>query len=123
MANFKNPGFLEWKTFLTSYVICCLMTLIETIQNQKDIRRNDLKTVKNASIFQHSGVIYCRHYDTVIFAYDINNQKCEVLMNLSMTSNRQIKYLIEGLSIPESIITDLNKNEQKYDKWSFGGSL
>ena len=96
------------------------MTLIETIQGNESLKRRDLKTVKNAHIFQDNGIIYCRHYETIIFAYDINNQVCEVRQNLSMTSNRQIKYLIEGLSVPNSIITDL---EEGNEKWKFRGSL
>jgi len=97
------------------------MTLIETIQGNSNLVRQDLKTVKNASIFQDSGVIYCRHYETVIFAYDINNQKCEIRKNLSQTSNKQIKYLIEGLSVPDSIIIDLESGNS--NKWSFSGEL
>lgn len=96
------------------------MTLIETIQNNSSLERQDLQTVKNAHIFQDNGIVYCRHYDTIIFAYDRMNEQCEVRMNLSMTSNRQIKYLIIGLSVPNNIITDL---EEGNNKWSFSGQL
>jgi len=92
------------------------MTLIETIQNNPNVERQDLKTVKNASIFNQNGIVFCKHYDTIIFAYDINNQVCEIRDNLSPTSNKQIKYLIEGLSVPNGIIKDLEKNKKK---WSF----
>ena len=99
------------------------MTLIDTIQKNNQLERHDIKTVKNASVFQANGIMYCKHYDTIIFAWDMNNGVCEVLYDLSTTSNRQISHLINALHIPNDVITDLNKDHKLYSKWAFGGRL
>ena len=94
------------------------MTLIETIQtNEKRDQIKNIKTVKNAKIYHYNGIVYCQHYDTVIFAYDTQNQVCEIQKNLSMTSNQQIKYLIEALKIETTV------NVSKWEKWAFGGQI
>ena len=96
------------------------MTLINEIQNKKNRDQiKNIKTVKNAKIYQSGNILYCQHYDTIIFAYDHKNQICEIQKDLSMTSNRQIEFLIEAYNIqPESI-----KNVSKYNKWEFKESL
>jgi len=99
------------------------MTLIETIQNQQSQTIKDIKTVKKATVTMSGNTIYCRHYETIIFAYDIESKLCEIVKDCSTTSNRQIKYLIEALNIDESQITDLNKNHQKFSKWEFSGEF
>ncbi len=91
------------------------MTLISEIQNNDQLERYDLKTVKNAHIFSSNGVIYCKHYDTIIFAYNTQEGKGECRMNLSMTSNRQIHFLIDGLGLSNDCIIDLEKG---HEKWS-----
>ena len=94
------------------------MTLIDTIQqNENRDKIKNIKTVKNAKIYSSNGILYCQHYDTIIFAFDEKNQICEIQKDLSMTSNRQIKYLTEALKI-ENVV-----NVSKYDKWEFKSSI
>ena len=73
------------------------MTLLEQIQNNLKNRDQikDVKTVKNAKIFFSNGIVFCQHYQEIIFAFDMNNKICEIQKDLSMTSNRKIKFLIE----------------------------
>ena len=94
------------------------MTLIATIENNENRDKiKDIKTVKNAKIYQSGNIIYCQHYKTVIFAYD--GITCEIQKDLSLTSNRQIKFLIEAYGIdPKSV-----QNVSKYNKWEFRESL
>ena len=94
------------------------MTLIDTIQqNENRDKIKDIKTVKNAKIYQSDNIIYCQHYETVIFAFDEKNQICEIQKDLSQTSNRQIKYLTEALNIENPT------NVSKFNKWEFKESL
>ena len=90
------------------------MTLIHEIQNNKNRDQiKNIKTVKNAKIYQSDNIIYCQHYETVIFAFDEKNQICEIQKDLSQTSNRQIKYLTEALNIENAI------NVSMFNKWEF----
>ena len=96
------------------------MTLIDTIENNENRDQiRDIKTVKNAKIYSSNGILYCQHYDTIIFAHDAKNKICEIQKDLSMTSNRQIKFLIEAYGIdPKSV-----QNVSKFNKWEFRESL
>ena len=97
------------------------MTLLEQIQNNLKNRDQikDVKTVKNAKIFFSNGIVFCQHYQEIIFAFDMNNKICEIQKDLSMTSNRQIKFLIEAYGIdPKSV-----QNVSKYNKWEFRQSI
>ena len=97
------------------------MTLLEQIQNNLKNRDQikDVKTVKNAKIFFSNGIVFCQHYETIIFAFDMNNKICEIQKDLSMTSNTQIKFLIEAYGIdPKSV-----QNVSRYNKWEFRESL
>ena len=90
------------------------MTLIDTIQqNENRDKIKNIKTVKNAKIYSSNGILYCQHYDTIIFAFDEKNQICEIQKDLSQTSNRQIKYLTEALNIENAI------NVSMFNKWEF----
>ena len=90
------------------------MTLIDTIQqNENRDKIKNIKTVKNAKIYSSNGILYCQHYDTIIFAFDEKNQICEIQKDLSQTSNRQIKYLTEALKI-ENVV-----NVSMFNKWEF----
>ena len=94
------------------------MTLIDTIQqNENRDQIKDVKTVKNAKIFFSNGIVFCQHYQEIIFAFDMNNKICEIQKDLSQTSNRQIKYLTEALNIENAI------NVSRYNKWEFRESL
>ena len=94
------------------------MTLIDTIQqNENRDQIKDVKTVKNAKIFFSNGIVFCQHYQEIIFAFDMNNKICEIQKDLSQTSNRQIKYLTEALNIENAI------NVSRHNKWEFRESL
>lgn len=95
------------------------MSLIDSFSTQ--IETSKIKLVKNACLIYEKDVLACKHYETIIFAY--NGKTCEVKRNLSTTSNRQIRYLIQALDIQESDIVDLNKNEALHSKWSFSGEF
>ena len=97
------------------------MTLLEQIQNNLKNRDQirDIKTVKNAKIFFSNGIVFCQHYQEIIFAFDMNNKICEIQKDLSMTSNRQIKFLIEAYDIQPELI----KNVSRFNKWEFRESL
>ena len=88
------------------------MTLIDAIENNENRDQiRDIKTVKNAKIYSSNGILYCQHYNTIIFAYD--GITCEIQKDLSQTSNRQIKYLTEALNIENAI------NVSMFNKWEF----
>ena len=96
------------------------MTLIDAIENNDNRDQiTDIKTVKNAKIYHYNGIVYCQHYDTIILAYDHENKICEIQKDLSLTSNRQIKFLIEAYDIQPELI----KNVSRYNKWEFRESL
>ena len=96
------------------------MTLIDTIENNENRDQiRDIKTVKNAKIYSSNGIVFCQHYQEIIFAFDMNNKICEIQKDLSMTSNTQIKFLIEAYNIQPELI----KNVSKYNKWEFRESL
>ena len=96
------------------------MTLLEQIQNNTDRDQiKDVKTVKNAKIYFSKGIVFCQHYQEIIFAYDINNKICEIQDNLSMTSNRQIKFLLDAYGIDRESV----QNVSKYNKWEFSRPL
>ena len=96
------------------------MTLIDAIENNENREKiKDVKTVKNAKIFFSNGIVFCQHYQEIIFAFDMNNKICEIQKDLSLTSNRQIKFLIEAYGIdPKSV-----QNVSRYNKWEFRESL
>ena len=84
--------------------------------NNADVQ--GLKLVKNASIFQERGVYFIRHYSTIIFAYNQESKLCEVNMNCSTTSNRQIKSAIEFFDIASDKVVDVSDGS----KWDYSGS-
>lgn len=100
-----------------------MTSLIETYQNENPTKVKDIKTVKKAVVIMSKDIIYCKHYETIIFAYDTKSLICEIIKDCSTTSNRQIKYLVEALNISENQIEDLNKNHKKYSKWEFSGEI
>jgi len=60
----------------------------------KDNVVKDIDTVKNAICFIKDDTFYCKHYDTIIFAYSLKNKKIlELYGNCSQTSNRQLDFI------------------------------
>lgn len=82
--------------------------------SSESVNVTGLKMVKNASIFSENGVYFIRHYKTIIFAYNPQNQKCEVKMGLSLTSNRQIKEALNFFEIQKASITDVMIDQDGY---------
>lgn len=78
-----------------------------------------LKCVKNANVFQENGVYFCRHYDTIIFAYDPSTSKCEVNWHCSTTSDRMIRNCLSFFNVDESKIV----NTHDGDKWNYSGPI
>lgn len=54
----------------------------------------DCSVVKNAIVFEKNDVLYCKHYDTIIFAFDLKRKEIiEMYLNCSQTSNNQLSYI------------------------------
>lgn len=73
--------------------------LLESVEGlvKEDIF-NEIKTVKNAVIFIKDNVLYCKHYDTIILAFDlVELQVLELYGNCSHTSERQLNYIVDWL--------------------------
>lgn len=78
-----------------------------------------LKMVKNASLLNQRGIIFIRHYDTIIFAYNPKSKIAECNFNLSLTSNRQISNALRFFNVVHENIIDVSDGS----KWKFRGSL
>ncbi len=87
------------------------------------IMSSSCKMVKNATLTHEGDIFKCYHYETNIFEYDSVLGTCKVKRDLSMTSNRQIAYLLAFFNIEDDKVTDLNENEKLHDKWSFSESI
>lgn len=73
--------------------------LLESVEGlvKEDIF-NEIKTVKNAVIFIKDNVLYCKHYDTIILAFDlVELEVLELYGNCSQTSERQLFYILYWL--------------------------
>ena len=78
-----------------------------------------LKMVKNAAIFQESSIYFIRHYKTIIFAYNPKSGICEVNLNCSQTSNRQIRSAIQFFKIESDNVIDVSDGS----KWAYSGEF
>lgn len=78
-----------------------------------------LKMVKNAAIFQERSIYFIRHYATIIFAYNPKSGLCEVNMNCSQTSNRQIRSALEFFNVESDNIVDVSDGS----KWAYSGEF
>ena len=78
-----------------------------------------LKMVKNASVIKQGGVIFIKHYETVIFAYNLESKLAECNFNCSMTSNRQIRSALEFFGVTGASIVDVSDGS----KWAYSGEL
>jgi hypothetical protein len=82
------------------------------LASEKSVDATGLKTVKNAVIFQENGLVFIRHYKTVIFAHNPKTGDTEILMNCSNTSNRQIKNALDFFNVPSDKIATLENPEK-----------
>jgi hypothetical protein len=89
-------------------------SMLESV-NIESLDTTGLKMVKNASIFSSGGILYIRHYATVIFAYNTETNKAEVLLHCSITSDRQIKTALEFFNVPAEKVTEILNGS----KWGF----
>ncbi len=80
---------------------------------------SDLKLVKNASMFSKNGIIYIKHYNTIIFAYDSKKNITEADYDCSPTSNRQIRYALDHFNIDRDSVI----NTHEGSKMDHSGSL
>ena len=72
----------------------------------------DLTMVKNASIFCQDGIIFIKHYRTIIFAYDSKSKRCEVDYDCSQTSNRQIRYALNHFGISQASVINVHEGSK-----------
>lgn len=89
--------------------------LIKNVDDMQNI--NGVKLVKNAIVFQKNDVYFCRHYDTIIFAYKPKTKQIEIDADCSPTSNRQIDNLMEFFHLDPSKAINVHDGE----KWNFSG--
>jgi len=96
------------------------MNLIGTLIKECGIDSydTDLTMVKNASLFCKDGIIFIKHYRTIIFAYDPKTKKCEVDYDCSHTSNRQISYALNHFDIDGASV--INVHEGSKNNYSGG---
>ena len=80
---------------------------------------SSMDLVKNASVFIKDGIVYIKHYNTIIFAYDQQNNICECDFDCSMTSNRQINFALSHFGINRDMVINTHQGE----KWNHSGSL
>ncbi len=74
-----------------------------------------LKMVKGADLESKGDFFTIRHYDTEIFTYDKTTKKAHILLNCSVTSNKQIKRAIEFFDVDnDNVIIKENK-----EKWGY----
>lgn len=74
-----------------------------------------LKLVKNAHIENNEGMIQIRHYETIIFSFDPVSKKSISKIDLSVTSNKQIRLAIDEFKPIE------NQEVKPSEKWLFSG--
>jgi len=77
----------------------------------------DLKLVKGASLFSKNGIVYIKHYQTIIFAYDSKKGLTEADFDCSQTSNRQIRFALNHFGIPQASVI----NTHDGSKWNYSG--
>ena len=89
--------------------------LLDTVNGitKEDIVK-EIKPVKNAIIFIKDNVLYCKHYDTIIFAFDFEElDVIELYANCSQTTNRQLDEIAHWLR--EQGLIDI----EKWSEWSW----
>lgn len=87
---YKNTNHGDWKFYKTlpKYVI---------LQNEEyDNVVKSIKCVKNAVCFIKDDIFKCKHYDTIIFEYDLKQDRIITLgLDYSQTSNKMIYSCME----------------------------
>ncbi len=91
------------------------MNKLQTLIPSSDSVKAGLKMVKNASIFSENGVYFIRHYETIIFAYDLQSGLAEINWHCSRTSDKQIRYAIGFFNVKSDNIVDVSDGS----KWRF----
>lgn len=76
--------------------------------------QHELKLVRDAEIFRQGGVIFLRHYKTIIFAYNIESGLCEINWHCSKTSDNQIRRAIDFFNIAKENILDVSDGVNKW---------
>ncbi|MCP6727258.1 MAG: hypothetical protein KJI69_04480 [Patescibacteria group bacterium] len=109
-----------------SFKKASLTSLIDSVDDltKKDVVR-DIMTVKNAICFTRDGVLFCKHYDTIIFAYELQSKKVlELYANCSQTTNRQLDYIVSWLKkqghIDQNRWDWIRENHTKYEPTTRG---
>ena len=87
--------------------------------SSQSVEIQGLKMVKKAVIFQERGIYFIRHYATIIFAYNPESGLCEVNMNCSQTSNRQIRSALEFFNVEPENVIDVSDGS----KWAYSGEF
>ncbi len=100
------------------------MNLIGTLIKECDIDSydSDLTMVKKASLFCKDGIIFIKHYSTIIFAYDPKTKRCECDYDCSMTSNRQIRYALLHFDIDSDSVINIHEGSKMNHSGSLGGN-
>ncbi len=77
----------------------------------------ELKLVKGANLESNDGIFTINHYDTEIFTYDRTTKKAHILLNCSVTSNKQIKRAIDFFDVDnDNVIIKENKEKWGYSR-------
>jgi len=89
-SNFGN--YVTYKTATKKLLLESVEGLVE-----EDILK-EIKPVKNAVIFIKDNILYCKHYDTIILAFDlVEFEVLELYGNCSQTSERQLYQIVRWL--------------------------
>ena len=75
----------------------------------------ELKLVKKAKLIGNNQLIEIWHYDTMIFSYNSESRKAIAKIDLSQTSNRQIKYALAFFDVKAENLTEIKPAE----KWIY----
>jgi len=100
--------------------------LIRTVEGiTKDNFVQEIPLVKNAFCFVKDNIFYCKHYDTIIFAFDLKEKKIlELYLSCSITSDRQLffihRYLNENQLTNNECFTDFCAYKTKEEKHTRG---
>ena len=77
----------------------------------------NLKLVKGANLQTNDGIFSIHHYGTEIFTWDQATKKAHILLNCSVTSNKQIKRAIDFFDVDnDNVIIKENKTKWGYHR-------